>query len=86
MTIFAVVVSKEPEKMKAAILAKFAVGSFYEVDSSFWLVDSTFATAKEFAQFLGPNNEIGTYISFPITSYYGFHSKVVWEWLSSKGV
>ncbi len=86
MTIFAVVVSKNPEKTKAAIQDKFKSGSFYEVDPTFWLVESEFATAKEFAQFLGPNNDIGTYIAFPVTSYYGYHNKVIWEWLSSKGV
>ncbi|MBL5911254.1 hypothetical protein [Enterobacter asburiae] len=93
MTVFAVVATNgtgaSRERMKNAISSNFTEHQFLAVDDCMWLVDSEFATAKELSTFLsGEDNENGltSFMVFPLNSYYGRHTKLVWEWLSAKGL
>ncbi|WP_431224812.1 hypothetical protein ACQ86O_08140 [Serratia sp. L9] len=86
MTVFAVVSSTEYELMKAAIIRKIRPENFYMVHQGFWFIDSQFATSKELCSLLSPDQNIGSYVIFPVNAYYGYHDKTIWEWLSGKGI
>lgn len=93
MTVFAVVVS-EPERcenMGTAIVEHFAKENFLRVGECFWLIDSSLPTSRELTLLLTGGDEVNKYdirsfLVIPITSYYGLHNKITWEWLQAKGI
>lgn len=93
MAVFAVVATLADEnsrpKMRRLIHEKFAETQYIEVSDCLWFVDTEFATTKELTLFLSGEenaNNLSSIIVLPVTSYYGLHSKLVWEWLAAKGL
>ena len=86
MSVYAIHVSGNSAAIKESIEKSFTLGSFYGVDEQLWFVDSPFVTTREVSQLIAPNNDKGRFLVLPVVSYYGYHDKAVWEWLSAKGV
>ncbi|WP_270828941.1 hypothetical protein [Aeromonas sp. QDB20] len=88
MSVFAVITSNEPEKLGALIPAKLAPQDFHKVDDRTWFVNApgTIVTPKELSDFLGVSQgAAGLVLVLHITTYYGYHSKETWDWLTVKG-
>ncbi|HCU0428873.1 MULTISPECIES: hypothetical protein [Serratia] len=89
MTVFAVIATDDQENMKKAVSEKFSTQQFLEVGDSLWLIDSQCATTRDLTMLLcGEDNsaELSSFIVLPVTSYFGLHNKLVWEWLNAKGL
>ncbi|MDD9245282.1 hypothetical protein PVM12_14695 [Enterobacter soli] len=86
MTIYSIAATSDPQKVQAAIKNHFDEPDYFEVHPGFWFVSSGLATPKELSDLIAPNREIGTFIVVPVTGYYGFHNKVMWDWFSARGI
>lgn len=92
MSIFAIVVTSENDDTRAMmreVVAEKFPEQHMNVDDCLWFVESQLATAQELFNVLdGGNDEqnLNSYIIFPVSSYYGRHKMPVWEWLRAKGL
>ncbi|WP_410517402.1 hypothetical protein QNH99_05870 [Pantoea allii] len=89
MAVFAVVAIGDTVKMGGSITQKLPPQDYHKVDNSTWFVSApaNLVTPKEVCDFLGITNGLcGWAIVTSITTYYGFHSKNTWDWLTAKGV
>lgn len=89
MSVFAVIASNEQQEMEAAINELYEDADVLRVSTSFWVVDCEKATPKEATEYLlsaKNGSSLRSFIVMPVTSYYGLHSKKLWDWLIAKGV
>ncbi|MCK7307894.1 MULTISPECIES: hypothetical protein [Enterobacter] len=93
MAVFAVVATHVEEtsrpNVRKQIHDKFTDTQFLEVADCLWFVDAEFATSKDLTLFLSGEdnaNQLSSFIVLPVTSYYGLHNMIVWEWLAAKGL
>lgn len=90
MTVYAVVATDEQESMDNAVSHQFSPQQFLKVGDGLWLIDSECSTTKDLTLLLSGGEEntadISSFIILPVHSYYGMHTKLVWEWLSAKGL
>lgn len=90
MTIFAISSDTNSTQLKEKLKSIYG-SEFLEVDSHLCLVSTDKAvTAEQVSKNISGENPLnpayGSYIVFSVSSYYGFHSKSVWEWMQAKGV
>lgn len=89
MAVFAVVTSNAPAELESIITSKMQPQDFHRVDDKTWFVNApgTIVTPKELSDFLGISQGVaGRVLVLHITTYYGYHAKETWDWLSVKGV
>ncbi|MFC5707577.1 hypothetical protein [Aeromonas eucrenophila] len=89
MAVFAVITSNASDKLGSIIPAKLEPQDFHKVDERTWFVKApgTIVTPKELSDFLGiSQGGVGHALIFHITTYWGYHAKETWDWLSVKGV
>lgn len=89
MAVFAVIASSNPEQMSALIAEKIPPQDYHQIDDKSWFVSSPegVVTPKELSDFLGiSKGDAGRVIILHVSSYYGFHNRNTWDWLSVKGV
>lgn len=89
MTVFAVVAISDAAKMGVSITGKLQPQNYHKVDESTWLVTPPehLVTPKEVSDFLEvTNGGAGRAIVLLVSSYYGYHMKDTWDWLTAKGV
>lgn len=89
MGVFAVIASNDTGPLESIIQSKIAEQDYHKVDPHTWLVSSpgSVVTPKELSDFLGVSSgAAGRVMVLHVTTYYGFHSRETWDWLSVKGV
>lgn len=89
MTVFAVIASNDPVALEKKISGNFATQDFHKVDEKTWLVSPpvNIVTAKELVDFLGiSSGAAGRVLVLLVSSYYGYHARDTWDWLTAKGV
>lgn len=92
MTVFAIVTTTEAaaERMDVAITHKLMPEQYHRVGTT-WLVDTKLPTSRDVTEFLCGGSDINefkihSFIVMPVTSYFGLHNAITWEWLQSKGL
>ena len=89
MPVFAVIASNDGPGLRLAITTKISSSDHHQVDDNTWFVSapSGIVTPKELSDFLGiSSGSVGRVLLIHVTSYFGFHRRETWDWLSIKGV
>ena len=88
MAVFAVLASGDPAMLESFIAAKLMPIDYHKVDERTWFVhNANVVTPKEMSDFLNiSTGDAGRVLVLNVTSYYGFHSRDAWDWLTGKGV
>lgn len=89
MPVFAVIASNDGPGLGLVISRKIASSDFHQVDDTTWFVSapSGIVTPKELSDFLDiSSGAVGRVLLMHVTSYFGFHKRETWDWLSIKGV
>ena len=89
MAVFAIIASNDGAGLGLTIQRKIAPQDFHKVDDSTWLVSApqNIVTPKELSDYLEiSSGSIGQVLIMHVTSYYGFHKREIWDWLTMKGV
>ncbi|CAM3715599.1 hypothetical protein BS639_17065 [Rouxiella silvae] len=88
MPVFSVVATSTPVEVEKKLNNTFPPSDIYKVDDKQWFVSSAMInTPKELCEKAAfSNGEGGTVIVVLFASYFGFHNRGVWEWLTSKGL
>jgi hypothetical protein len=88
VTVYLAIASKKPKEFEEILKSKIPSHDVYKMDTQTWLISppSNIVTPKELCTFLGISTGAAGHIFMTIVgAYYGYHSKDVWDWLSSKG-
>ena len=84
MAIYAAISSGENSALETAITREFGQ-SFYKVAAGQYLISAKKTTTKAVADKLGIlGGGLGKVILFRVLNYKGWHSKDIWEWLTSQ--
>ena len=90
MNVFAVVATQQSAvgPIKTAIEAKYP-NNFVPAGDRLWFVAGNEATVIDSAKRLGvkgmdPNATLTDVIMLPVTTYWGYSSPTIWEWLRNK--
>lgn len=92
MTTFAVISDSDNAKLAARVSDVFLDGNVHVVDSHLLLIssDKDVVAKSVYEKIAGEdfdcksNDNIGRFVIFSISSYYGMHSTSLWEWLDGK--
>jgi hypothetical protein len=79
MTVFAILSDAGNERAKGKILELFPAA--FQIAPGQHAVSATGLTASQIAAQIGANGELGRFVVFAISSYWGYHNKELWEWL-----
>ncbi|MEP9370608.1 hypothetical protein [Mesorhizobium sp. KR1-2] len=79
MSVYAVLFPPANDRMKPAVEAAFE--RRFEVAAGQILVAVEGLTTEQVAQKVGPDGANGQYMVMPVTNYWGWHDKNLWEWL-----
>lgn len=88
MTVYIVIASTQPNDLERIITSNISGRDSFRVDQSTWLISppANIVTPKELSDFLGLSQGIAGQILVSILgAYYGYHSREMWAWISSKG-
>jgi hypothetical protein len=88
MAVFAVLASGDPANLNSAVESKILPQDRYQVDDRTWFISApqSVVTPKEMSDFLDVSmGSAGRILVLYVTSYYGYHAKEAWDWLSAKG-
>jgi hypothetical protein len=84
MTIFAVIAPDPDPKLEPAVREAFP-DSFYKINPSQFLVSAAKLTTNQVAEKIGaPNGGVGRVLIARISTYTGWHTKDMWEWLAAQ--
>lgn len=89
MPVFAIIASGDGPGLGLIIKSKVQQQDYHQVDDDTWLVSApqNIVTPKELSDFLGiSSGAAGRVMILHVTTYFGFHKRDVWDWLSIKGV
>lgn len=89
MAVFAIIASNDGPGLGLKIQGTIVPQDCYQIDDNTWLVSApdNVVTAKELSDFLDISaGSVGQVIIMHVTSYYGYHRRDIWDWLSLKGV
>jgi hypothetical protein len=86
MTVFAVIAPADDPKLEEAIKEKFAQGDFYKIAPGQFFVYAPTLTTQKTSERLGiTGGVLGSFaIVLRLTTYAGWHSKDMWEWVAAK--
>jgi hypothetical protein len=87
MTIFAVITPPDNQKLaalEAAVNEKFS-GRVYKIATGQFAVSADNITTQQVGERLGVGTgDLGFVLILPISNYYGWHSRNLWEWLAAE--
>ncbi len=87
MSVFLVLTSDDGEHLTDIITSKISEVDRFNVDEKTWLVSSpdNVVTPKELSDYFDlSDGKVGTVLITLVTSYYGYHSRQMWDWLNVK--
>ncbi|WP_119390960.1 hypothetical protein [Taklimakanibacter lacteus] len=79
MTIFAVIGPPDNTALKSRVEAAFT--RFLEFAPNQFVVSETGITATQAGEKIGTDNVAGLFVVFPVSNYFGYHKKELWEWM-----
>jgi hypothetical protein len=84
MTVFAAIAPTADPRLDAAIKDKFAAGNYYLLAPGQYLVYAPNFTTQKISDLLeAPLDKVGRVMILRVTDYAGWHSRDMWEWVSS---
>jgi hypothetical protein len=85
MSVFAAIAPAADDRLKKAVEAKFGgAGNHYKVADGQYLVYAPNLTSHQVSVELGaPAGGVGYVMILRVTSYAGWHSRDMWEWIST---
>jgi hypothetical protein len=86
MTVFAVIAPAHDSKLEDAVRGKFSEGDFYKIAPGQFFVYAPTLTTRQVSEKLSISSGIlgGRAMVLRITTYAGWHSKDMWEWIAAK--
>jgi hypothetical protein len=82
MTIFAIIGPSNDHRLTNAVGHVFP-GKYFEFAPGQFVASAPSLTAAQVSQQIGPDTQVGQYVVFSITGYWGYHRKDLWEWLTA---
>ena len=84
MQVYAILFVNAPSEPLRAVIRGAFPDNFYEITPQQWLVAAN-KTAEEIARTLGiGDGDHGQVMILGVSSYYGWHRKDAWDWMSIK--
>ena len=83
MALFAIIAPSGSDVLTAAVQRAFPDDYFVIAPGQF-AVSVSDGTTQEVAQRVGVKGEVGHFMVFPLSNWWGWHRKDVWEWLSAR--
>jgi hypothetical protein len=85
MTVFAAIAPEVDGKLDAAIVEKYGDGDRYKIGPGRYLVHAPGQTSRQVSVTLGAAaGSIGHVLILQVTNYAGWHSRDIWEWISTR--
>lgn len=87
--VFVIVASDDEAKVRDNITNRLQAENYYQLDNKTWFVSSPdgVVTPKDMSDYLTiSGGAAGRVLVMNITTYYGYHRKDAWDWLTIKGV
>jgi hypothetical protein len=85
MSVFAAIAPTADARLEQAVLAKFGNENHYKVADGQFLVYAPNRTSQQVSTDLGaPGGGVGFVMVLRVTNYAGWHSRDMWEWISTR--
>ena len=84
MALFAIIAPSDSVLLEVAIKREFPSDHFSIAPGQF-AVSAPNVTTQEVAHKIGDRGEVGQFMVFPISNWWGWHRKDLWEWLTARG-
>jgi hypothetical protein len=85
MTVFAAIAPEVTGKLDAVVVEKYGDGDRYKIGPGRYLVHAPGQTSQQVSVALGAaDGGIGHVLILRVTNYAGWHSRDIWEWISTR--
>lgn len=82
MSTYAIIAPAADPRLKIAIDRVFPEKNFEFAPGQF-VATRTGLTSTQLAAEIGTNEQVGQYVIFSVSGYWGFHRRDLWEWLTA---
>ncbi len=84
MAVFAVIAPSLDPRLEESVKAKFPEGDFYKISPQQFMVFSPTSTTQQISETISaPGGNVGRVLIMRLTTYAGWHTKDLWEWIGT---